>query len=159
MRNPHGASAGLGGALDGGNGGGGGSARRRNNGARVPALGAVYGLRHWAQKGQGEEARLTEGLWRPGTRRRGKTMTTGGGEDRVSVGRAAAEGLGVPWPRRSVGEVPAEVTRGSRQPETGRRRRNWGGGTAHRRRFLHEIPMMQRLGAQLLGSGSLQVVR
>jgi hypothetical protein len=90
---------------------------------------------------------------------RRKTTTTGGGEDRVSVGRAAAEGLGIPWPRGSVGEIPAEVTRGSRQPETGRRRRNWGGGTAHRRWFLREIPMMQRLGAQLLGSGSLQVAR
>jgi hypothetical protein len=70
MRNPHGASAGLGGALhggngggggsalrrndgalDGGNGGGGGSTLRRNDGARVPALGAVCSLWHWAQKG------------------------------------------------------------------------------------------------------------
>jgi hypothetical protein len=36
----------------------------------VPVPGAVYGLRHWAQKGQGEEMQLTEGPWRLGLRRR-----------------------------------------------------------------------------------------
>jgi hypothetical protein len=50
----------------------GGSARRRNDGARVPASGAIYELRHLAQKDQGEEAKLTEGLWRPELRRKGE---------------------------------------------------------------------------------------
>jgi hypothetical protein len=48
----------------------GGSARRRIAGARVPATRASLGPRHLAQDDQEDDAVLTEGLRRAGTRRR-----------------------------------------------------------------------------------------
>jgi hypothetical protein len=71
--------------------GGGGSARRRNDGARVPASGAVYGLRHLAQKEQGTMV-LIEGSGRAGGPCRGA------GDD---GGRRRTDGDGRhPWGRR-----------------------------------------------------------
>jgi hypothetical protein len=49
-RNPHGASAGLGGSLDGWSGGGGGSVRQRQPAMRVPSLRTVYDLPKSAQE-------------------------------------------------------------------------------------------------------------
>jgi hypothetical protein len=111
------------------------------------------------QKNQGKEGRLTKGSGWPELPRNVIVDDGRAVEAIGSRGQAAAEGLGVSWSCRLVGGVPAEVTRALGQPETGRRRGNWGGGTAHRRRFLRELPTMQRLGVELRGSGSFQVTR
>jgi hypothetical protein len=112
--------------------------RRRHGDARVPASGAIYGLQQPAQKEQGLEEVLTKGLWRSGLQRNGEVDDDRRRKRGGAHGQAAAERLGVPWPRGLVGGVPAEVTRGSGQPEPGRRQVNWSGDTAHRQRFFAE---------------------
>jgi hypothetical protein len=89
----------------------------------VPVPGAVYGLRHWAQKGQRKGAKLTKELWRLGLRRREETDG-----DRRRRGRALAEegvtgGLRAPGHRRSMREGPAEVPEGLGTSGDHRRRR------------------------------------
>jgi hypothetical protein len=98
--------------------------------------------------------RLTEGLWRPETRRREEVDDDRRRRDRVLAGRGDPEVTEVLGWRGSAPGTPAEVTRGSGRPKIGRHRGNWGGGTAHRRRYLRKIPVMQRLGARVPGSGS-----
>jgi hypothetical protein len=95
-----------------------------------------YGVRHKRTRERrgdsprARDGRSCRGRWSPtmAVRRR-----RGGAH-----GQTAAEGLGVPWSRGSVGEVPAEVIRGLGQPGIGRRRGNWGSGIAHRRWFFAE---------------------
>jgi hypothetical protein len=152
MLNPNGASAGLGGALDDGNGGGGGSARRRNDGARVPALGAVYGLRHWAQQGQGEEARLTEGLWRPETRRREEDDDDRRRRGSGSRGKGDAEVAGPSGLRGSIQGAPAEATRGLRGLAVHRRQAIAAAAVLTCRGIFGEIPTEER--AEVAGERS-----
>jgi hypothetical protein len=64
---------------------------------------------------------LTEGLNGPERQRKMVGDEVRAAETAALVGKATAEGLEVPWTRGSVGEVPAEVTRGLRRIRMQRR--------------------------------------
>jgi hypothetical protein len=57
---------------------------------------------------------LTEGSNWPEKQRKMVGDEVRAAEQAALMGKAAAEGLEVPWTRGSVGELPAEVTRGLR---------------------------------------------
>jgi hypothetical protein len=109
------------------------------------------------QKNQGAKRKLTEGFRSAGGRRRG-AGDDGGGGARTETGGARGEGgggrsLSVGFPRIDT-RRSCEGARGIRDVRGSPATKNCGGGTAHRRRSLREISMMQRLGVGLRGSES-----
>jgi hypothetical protein len=102
---------------------------------------------------------LTRGLWWPERPCRVHVDDGRAEEERRRSRTGCSRGARGPLDVRISRGNPCGGNQGLGHPEIGRHRGNWGGSTAHRRRFLREIPMMQRLGAQMLGSGSLQVAR
>jgi hypothetical protein len=65
--------------------------------------------------------KLTQVSWWPELQRKMVGDEVRAVEQAALVGKAAAERLEVPWTRGSVGELPAEVTRGLRRIRMQRR--------------------------------------
>jgi hypothetical protein len=152
---------GTGGALATSMTAGGGSARRRNDGARVPASGAVYGLRHLRKRSRGRwcSPRVQVGL----EGRAGVLATTAGGGAWTETGGACGEGgcgrsPSFGSPRINAGS-PCQDVEGVRKAGEPSAASNHGGGEPHHRRPRVEFRPLHRPESRMKSSGSLLAAR